>query len=97
MISHCDKPLSEAVDLLTIGEIGRAERHFKRDMENFSGMQQLCAVIFSLEKRNNREFTWEALDEVTFRQAQDYFEPEPADFDPSDPDSESGKGESAPA
>lgn len=101
-------PLTEAMEMLTQGEIGLIERRYTQlhgQPQHFGGegdaalspMATMTAVIWAMEKRHQgKAFDWEKADALTLKQCNAYFAPEPIDIDADDPDSESGKDD-APA
>lgn len=96
-------PLSEAMEMLTQGEIGLIERRYTQlhgQPQHFGGegeaalspMSTMTAVIWGMEKRRlGKAFDWADADALTLKECNAYFAPEPVDFDEDDPDSESGK------
>lgn len=93
--------LTEASEMLTIGEIRTIEKHYGRhfDGDDLSGNDQLSAVIWAMERRKPREqgapvFSWADVDLMTMKQATNYFAPEPVEADDTEPESEPGKDDS---
>lgn len=91
------KTLKEATDLLTVGEIRWAGRHYGQPFEDLPGLETLVTVVLLHERRKAMQEgsalpDWAQMDEWTLRRLQDYFAPEPIEVDESDPESESGKG-----
>jgi len=90
--------LTEASEMLTIGEIRTIERHYGKhfDGDDLSGNDQLSAVIWAMERRKPRPpeskpYSWADVDTMTMKEASNYFAPEPVEADESDPESEAGK------
>lgn len=100
-------PLSEAMEMLTQGEIGLIERRYTKlygEPQHFGGegdrelspMATMTGVIWANEKRRlGKAYDWEQADALTLKECNSYFAPEPIDIDPEEPTSESGK-DSAP-
>lgn len=99
-------PFSEAMDLLTQGEIGLIERHYSQvhgHPQHFGGegdnelspMSTMTATVWAMEKRRlGKEFDWDKADALTLKECKAYFADEPIDVDPEEPDSASGKDDS---
>lgn len=92
-------PMSEAAELLTGGEIGLIEQHFKVffDPDTMSPVSMMMGIIWALERRRPvvkgvKRFDWTAVEIMTMREYSEYFAPEPPAIDE---ESESGKDEPA--
>jgi hypothetical protein len=88
--AHEKIPMSEAIKVLTLGEIGIVETHYRSDFNELSPMKMMTSLIFALERRRTQGFKWTDLDSWTVQEAEDYFAPEP-----NTEDSESGKDSNA--
>lgn len=89
-------PMSEAAELLTLGEIGVIEKHFGSHFggDDMSPMSMMAGVIWAMERRRpGVKFVWADVDKMTVKQAEAYFAPEPVEVDEDDPEGESGKDE----
>lgn len=92
--------LSEAMELLTVGEIQAMERHYERSFESgkLSGTDLTAGVVWALERRNdlkeNKTLTnWSDIENWTMKNLDAYFVPEAIEVDPSNPESDEGKGD----
>jgi len=92
-------PMSEASELLTGGEIGLIEQHFKTffDPDKMSPVSMMMGIIWALKRRapvvkGEPRADWTTVENMTMREYDDYFAPEPPEFDD---ESESGKDEPA--
>lgn len=94
-----DLTMSEAAEMLTIGEIGLIEKRYGQHFgsDEMSAVSQMAGVIWAFERRRvlgaGGKFAWADVDAMTMKDCNDYFAPEPVEADEADPDSESGKGE----
>jgi hypothetical protein len=96
-------PMSEASEMLTIGEIGWIEKHYGEhfDPDKMSPMSMMAGIIWAMERRKTvtkgaKKFDWADVNLMTMKEAEEYFAPEPIELDPDDPESESGEDD-APA
>jgi hypothetical protein len=90
-----DLPMTVAVEELTGFEIMAIERHFKEKFENFGAMWMLMGTVWAFETRAaGKPVPWGGIEHMSMRQLNGYFEPEPDDVMPEDPDSELGKASS---
>lgn len=89
--------VSEAIDLLTIGEVGMIERRHGKNFDDLSGTMMTASLIWAMERRKpGVKFNWTDVEAFTFKKVGDYFKPEPVeDIDPDAPVSESGKDDTA--
>lgn len=99
-------PLSEANELLTLGEIDAIERHFGRAYGlpvgtdgGMTPMQTTKAVAWAFQRRADlaadRPLTnWKDIDAWQVKALDGFFAPEPIEVDPDDPETASGKGDS---
>jgi hypothetical protein len=95
--------LSEAMEMLTLGEIGLIERHYGRrfgaegDAE-LAPFEMMGGVIWAFAKRAaiaaGQPYGWADLDKVTMKEANAYFAPEPIEIDETEPESDAGKDDS---
>lgn len=91
--------LTEAIEGLTVGEVGKIESHFGRSLDSgkLSGTDLTVAVVWALERRRAlRENApklpnWSDLDPWTMRQLNSYFPPEAVEVDPAEPETAEGK------
>lgn len=77
-------PMSEAAELLTIGEIGWIEKHYGEhfDPDKMSPMSMMAGIIWAMQRRApGAKFAWADVDKMTVREAEDYFADEPAEID----------------
>jgi hypothetical protein len=87
----------EALELLTLGEIGRIERHYGRRFgaegdSELTPMEHMGGVIWAMERRKpDKEFDWPDVESMTMKRANGYFTQEPVEVDTEDPESDQGK------
>jgi hypothetical protein len=93
-------PMSEAAEMLTIGEIGLIEKHYGEhfDPDKMSPMSMMAGIIWAMERRppvtqGTKRFDWADVNLLTMKAAEAYFAPEPPEIDE---ESESGEDD-APA
>lgn len=98
--SPAQMALQEALENLTVGEVAAIERHFGRTLDGgkLSGTDLTVAAVWATERRRllgqpDRP-DWRDLDDWTMKQLNAYFEPEAIEVDPSDPETDQGKGDS---
>lgn len=89
-----DLPMSVAVEELTGFEIIAIERHFKTKLDELGAIALLVGTVWAYETRaaGKASVPWPSVEGMTLRQLTGYFEPEPDDVMPDDPDSDMGKG-----
>lgn len=87
-----DLPLSVAVEELTGFEVIAIERHYKMKLEELGGIRTLVGAVWAFEQRkSDKPVPWASIEALSMRQLGGYFEDEPDDVMPDDPDSELGK------
>jgi hypothetical protein len=91
--------LSEAMEVLTVGEVQGMERHYGRTLDsgNLSGTDLTAGVVWALERRTGSgkdKFDWKDVESFTMKALNDYFLPEAVEVDEDSPESDEGKGES---
>jgi len=87
-----DLPLSAAVEELTGFEVIAIQNHFKADFQELGGVRSLLGAVWAYGNRDGATLSWNAVKALTLKQMNDLFAPEPVDADPSDPDTDLGKG-----
>lgn len=95
-------PLQEAIECLTVGEIGGVEKHFGKSMDGggLSATDLMAGVVWAYERRNDLKGTsgkrtdWHDIDGWTLRQLKDYFADEEMEVDDHQPEGEQGKDDS---
>ena len=87
-----DLPLSAAVEEITGFEAIGIEKRLGAKLEDLGGTSLLIGVVWVYENRGDRKVSWQDVQSRSLRALRGYFQPEPDDVDPDDPDSELGKG-----
>lgn len=86
-----DVPMSVATEEITGFEAIGIEKRFGRKLEELGGTSLMIGLVWVYENRTAKK-SWTAVEGMTLRELQGYFQPEPDDTDPEDPDTEVGKG-----
>lgn len=86
-----DLPLKQAIKNLTGFEVIAISGHFGKEFEALGGINSLIGTIWAYENRGTT-VEWAHVKGMTLQEMEDYFAPEVFDADPSDPDSDQGKG-----
>lgn len=87
-----DLPLSVAVEELTGFETIAIQERFKTDFAELGGVRSLLGTVWAYGNRDGQTMSWNVVMGLTLKQMNAMFAPEPFDADPSDPDTELGKG-----
>jgi hypothetical protein len=87
-----DLPLSAAIEELTGFEVIGIQTHFKTDFSELGAVRSLLGAVWAYGNRDGASMSWNAVKALTLKQLNGMFAPEPEDTDPSDPDSDVGKG-----
>lgn len=95
-----DMSLTEAIEGLTVGEVGQIERHYGRSLDSgkLSGTDLTVAVVWALERRRALAANapklpnWADFQDWTMKRLNSYFPPEAVEVDPNAPETAEGKG-----
>ena len=71
------KPVSEAVQDMRGRIVDVCERRFRASMDKWSGSQLFRAAVFSELENAGRRVPWDDVDDLTLRQLEALFDPEP--------------------
>lgn len=98
-MSSKEYSLSEAMEVLTVGEVQGMERHYGRTLDSgsLSGTDLTAGVVWALERRNGSgkdKFDWKDVEGFTMKALNDYFLPEEVEVDETNPDGDEGKDDS---
>lgn len=94
-----EQSLTEAIENLTVGEVGQIERHYGRSLDSgkLSGTDLTVAVVWALERRRGLAAnapklpTWGDFQDWTMKRLNAYFPPEEVEVDPNNPETAEGK------
>lgn len=87
-----DLPMTIAVEELTGFEVMAIERHFKQKIDDLGAVRLMIGTVWAFESRTlGKPAPWAEVEHMSMRQLSGYFEPEPDDVMPDDPDSDLGK------
>ncbi len=81
-----DIPMSEALECLNGYETQAIERHYGKGMEHMSANDLMRGVLWAFRKRSITDTTWKDAMELSIKECQQYFAPEPVE-----PDDDTGK------
>jgi hypothetical protein len=90
---------NELLEQLTGFDEQKIEARFGLEVLDLTGTKFLRALVFgdSLHQNKTEDEAWQVAQSLTVKQVQNYFEDDPGDAMPDEPDSESGKDDSADA